>query len=51
MSVKHSTFSLDRTYDASPGVVRRPARVAPGAFEVDFRVGGREINRGGPKEV
>jgi uncharacterized protein YndB with AHSA1/START domain len=63
MSVTHSTFSLERTYDASPARVF--AAFADGEqkaawfggppdwnqpeFEFDFRVGGRERNSGGPK--
>jgi uncharacterized protein YndB with AHSA1/START domain len=64
MSVTHSTFSLERTYDASPARVFAafaepeqkaawfggPPEWPQAAFEVDFRVGGREINRGGPQE-
>ena len=64
MSVTHSTFSLERTYDASPGRVfaafadpeqkvawfTGPPEWPLDAFEVDFRVGGREMNRGGPKD-
>lgn len=64
MSVTHSTFSLERTYDASPARVfaafadpeqksawfAGPPEWGQSAFELDFRVGGREINRGGPKE-
>ena len=65
MSVTHSTFSLERTYDASPGRVfaafADPAQKAQwflgspdewtqDAFDVDFRVGGREMNRGGRKD-
>ena len=64
MSVTHSTFSLERTYDASPARVfaafadaeqkaawfAGPPEWPLAAFEVDFRVGGREINRGGPKD-
>jgi uncharacterized protein YndB with AHSA1/START domain len=60
MSVTHSTFSLERTYDASPARVfaafadpEQKARWFLGsddwskdAFEVDFRVGGREMNSG-----
>jgi uncharacterized protein YndB with AHSA1/START domain len=63
MSVTHSTFSLERTYDASPGRVfaafadaeqkaawfAGPPEWPLAAFEVDFRIGGREMNRGGPK--
>ena len=64
MSVTHSTFTLERTYDASPARVfaafadaeqkaawfAGPPEWPLAAFEVDFRVGGREINRGGPKD-
>jgi len=64
MSVTHSTFSLERTYDASPARVfaafadpeakaqwfAGPDEWGLSAFEVDFRVGGREMNRGGPKD-
>jgi uncharacterized protein YndB with AHSA1/START domain len=64
MSVTHSTFSLERTYDASPARVfsafadaeqklqwfTGPPDWPLAAFEVDFRVGGREMNRGGPKD-
>jgi uncharacterized protein YndB with AHSA1/START domain len=64
MSVTHSTFTLERTYDTSPGRVFKafadpeqkaawfggPPEWPLAAFEVDFRVGGREINRGGPKD-
>ena len=64
MSVTHSTFSLERTYDASPARVfaafadaeqkaawfAGPPEWPLAAFEVDFRVGGRERNRGGPKD-
>ena len=63
MSVTHSTFSLERTYDASPSRVfaafadpeqkrqwfTGPEEWTLDAFEVDFRVGGREVNRGGLK--
>lgn len=55
-SVTHATFSLDRTYATPPGRVfaawADPAAKArwfagPGAeHELDFRVGGRETNRG-----
>jgi uncharacterized protein YndB with AHSA1/START domain len=64
MSVTHSTFSLERTYDASPARVfaafadgEQKSRWFGGpddwsepVFEFDFRVGGRETNRGGPKD-
>ena len=56
MTVTHSTFSLERTYDASADPEQKAAWFAGppewplAAFEVDFRVGGREMNRGGPKD-
>jgi uncharacterized protein YndB with AHSA1/START domain len=63
-SVTHSTFSLERTYDASPARVfaafadaeakaqwfAGPEEWGLSAFDLDFRVGGREMNRGGPKD-
>jgi uncharacterized protein YndB with AHSA1/START domain len=56
-SVEHSTFSVERSYDAPPQRVfsawADPAEKArwfgltEGAeFELDFKVGGREINKG-----
>jgi len=59
----HDTFTIERTYDASPARVFNawadPAAkarwfVGPdewlrGAHELDFRVGGREFLSGGPK--
>ncbi len=62
-SVTHATFVLERTYDASPATVfsawADPAAKArwfaeadgwtTGMYEVDFRVGGHETYRGGPK--
>jgi len=62
-SVTHATFTIERTYDASPARVFRafadagakeqwfggPPEWGPGAHEMDFRVGGRETSRGGPK--
>jgi uncharacterized protein YndB with AHSA1/START domain len=58
-SVTHSTFVVERTYDASPARVfaawAEPERKARwfgdpeqgvSEFELDFRVGGREFNRG-----
>ena len=64
MSVTHSAFTLEQTYDASPGRVfaafadpeqkaawfAGPPEWPLAAFEVDFRVGGRELNRGGPED-
>ncbi len=61
-STEHATFVIERTYDAAPARVfaawadpaakRRwfgdPDDPANGAHELDFRVGGRETNRGGP---
>jgi uncharacterized protein YndB with AHSA1/START domain len=53
--VVHSTFSLERTYDTPVGRVfaawADPAAKArwfspTGPHELDFRVGGREVNRG-----
>jgi uncharacterized protein YndB with AHSA1/START domain len=63
-SVTHSTFTLERTYDASPARVfaafadpeqkaqwfAGPDEWSLGEFEVDFRVGGREANSGGPMD-
>lgn len=62
-SVSHATFVIERTYDASPARVfaawATPEAKArwfgcddtwvQGAYELDFRVGGREMNRTGPK--
>jgi uncharacterized protein YndB with AHSA1/START domain len=60
-SAVHSTFAIERTYDASPARVfeawadpaaKRRWFGAPAQgsvdHELDFRVGGRELNRGGP---
>lgn len=61
-TVTHAIFTIERTYDASaarvftawadPAIKRRwfagPDEVGAGEHELDFRVGGREINRGGP---
>lgn len=62
-SAAHATFTLERTYDAPPERVFRAftdpkikARWFRGPedwgqeHELDFRVGGREISRGGPPE-
>jgi uncharacterized protein YndB with AHSA1/START domain len=55
-SVEHATFTIERTYPASPARVfaawaepEAKARWFPGAgenWELDFRVGGRETSRG-----
>ena len=61
-SVTHDTFVIERTYDASPARVfgawadpaikarwfAGPEEWGPTEFELDFRLGGREISRGGP---
>jgi uncharacterized protein YndB with AHSA1/START domain len=59
-SVTHATFSLERSYPASPARVfaawADPAAKArwftpePGSgHELDFRIGGREVATGGPE--
>ena len=61
-SVTHSTFVIERTYSASPARVFAafadpaikgrwfggPEEWDRGEGEMDFRVGGREVTRGGP---
>jgi uncharacterized protein YndB with AHSA1/START domain len=61
--VTHSTFVVERTYPASPARVFAafadpkikdrwfvgPDEWGPDEREMDFRVGGRETSRGGPK--
>jgi uncharacterized protein YndB with AHSA1/START domain len=58
-SAVHATFAVERTYDASPARVfaawadqESKSRWfgAPGSTEhqLDFRIGGTELNRGGP---
>ena len=63
-SVVHSTFVIERSYPASPAKVyfalsnpaakRRwfadPDNPIPGRYDMDFRVGGKEVNAGGPKD-
>ena len=62
-SAEHGTFVITRTYPSAPGRVfaawsSRDAKArwfgAPGetndALELDFRVGGTEVNRGGPPD-
>src|SRR5688500_14361876 len=62
-SVTHATFTIGRTYDASPQRVfaafadrsikthwfNGPEEWGQDEHEMDFRVGGREVSRGGPK--
>lgn len=64
-SVTHATFVVERGYDASPARVfaawadpeakarwfASPEEWGPDEFELDFRVGGRELSRGGPRAV
>jgi uncharacterized protein YndB with AHSA1/START domain len=61
--VTHTTFTIERTYDATPARVfeafsnpkakarwfRGPDEWTRGKVEMDFRVGGRETNAGGQK--
>ncbi|ALS26107.1 activator of HSP90 ATPase [Paenibacillus sp. 32O-W] len=54
-SVQHSTFVIERQYEASPEQVfaawadpSAKAQWFPKAEVFEFRVGGREFNRGGP---
>lgn len=63
-SVTHATFTIQRVYDAPPAQVFRAFADAPTKrrwfqmpdhwvgkeHTLDFRPGGREINRGGPPE-
>jgi uncharacterized protein YndB with AHSA1/START domain len=62
-TVTHDTFSLERVYAASPARVFAawsqpqikarwfggPEEWGPDIHEIDFRVGGHETSRGGPK--
>ncbi|TME96318.1 MAG: polyketide cyclase [Chloroflexi bacterium] len=62
-SVTHATFTIERTYDASPTrvfqafadpTIKQRWFAGPEGWEeeqseMDFRVGGRETSRGGPK--
>jgi uncharacterized protein YndB with AHSA1/START domain len=61
-SVTHATFVVERTYAASPARVfaafadpaakkrwfASPDEMGPSEHNIDFRVGGRELNRAGP---
>ena len=61
-NVTHATFVIERTYDAAPARVFNafadsaakarwfvgPDEWERSEFDLDFRVGGREVNRGGP---
>ena len=58
-SAVHATFAIERTYDASPARVfeawadpvaksRWFGGSEPPEHQLDFRGGGREVNRGGP---
>ena len=63
-SVTHATFVVERTYTASPARVfaafadpaikqrwfASPDELGAAEHDIDFRVGGREINRGGPPD-
>lgn len=63
-SADHATFTIDRIYDASPARVyaawsepaaklrwfKVPEEMGPQTYELDFRVGGRELNRVGPAD-
>ncbi len=63
-SVTHATFTIERRYDAAPERVFAAFADAPTKrrwfqmpdhwvgkeHRLDFRVGGREVNRGGPPE-
>ena len=62
-SVTHATFTIERTYAAVPSRVFHalsdkaaksrwfvgPDEWRQARFEMDFRVGGREVNSGGPE--
>src|SRR5215213_5884366 len=62
-SVTHATFVIERSYDAAPAAVfdawsdvkaksrwfGGPDDWGPDEHTLDFRIGGREVSRGGPK--
>jgi uncharacterized protein YndB with AHSA1/START domain len=58
-SIEHATFVIERTYDSSPARVFAawadpaakarwfgPGEDEAGEYDLDFRIGGRELNRG-----
>jgi uncharacterized protein YndB with AHSA1/START domain len=63
-SAAHATFVIERSYPASPARVFAafadpdvkaqwfvgPEEFVAGGWSLDFRVGGKEVNRGGPPE-
>jgi uncharacterized protein YndB with AHSA1/START domain len=63
-TVAHDTFVIERTYDVAVAQVFRAwsdpvlkarwfagsAEALGAGYELDFRVGGREVNRGGPPD-
>ena len=63
-SVVHSTFVIERSYPTAPAKVyfalsnpaakrswfADPDNPMPSRHEMDFRIGGKEINAGGPKD-
>ena len=63
-SVTHATFTIERVYKAAPAKVfaafadstqkaawfHGPPEWPPDVHSLDFRVGGRETSRGGPKD-
>jgi uncharacterized protein YndB with AHSA1/START domain len=63
-SVVHSTFVIERVYPAAPAKVyfaltdkeakkrwfADPANPRPDSYRMDFRIGGQEVNTGGPKD-
>ncbi|TGT36038.1 polyketide cyclase, partial [Mesorhizobium sp. M4B.F.Ca.ET.169.01.1.1] len=63
-SVVHSTFVIERVYPVAPEKVyfalsdkeakkrwfADPANPRPDSYRMDFRIGGQEVNTGGPKD-
>ena len=62
-SIEHASFSIERRYDVPPATVfaawadaaakarwfSEPGEWVAGPLELDFRVGGREVQRSGPE--